>query len=89
MKDCAKLVPNSGVGPMFAENISRVDLTSNEVEVDHSRSNCFEYLVEGEHDMALGDLGVRSGGTTNNRIVVTKQVAVIIDWDTRVLQGGL
>ena len=84
MKDCAKLVPNSGVGPMFAENISRVDLTSNEVEVDHSRSNCFEYLVEGEHDMALGDLGVRSGGTTNNRIIVAKEVIVVTNGNTQI-----
>ena len=84
MKGCAKLVPNSSIGPVFAENISRVDLASNEVEADHARCNGFAYLVEGEHDVALGDLGVRGGETTNDRVVVAKEVAVIIDWDTQV-----
>ena len=74
---------------MFAENISRVDLPSNEVEVEYSKCNYFVYLVEGEHDMALEDLGIRDGGTTNNRVVVTKQVVVIIDWNAQVWQGGL
>ena len=74
---------------MFAKNISRVDITPNEVEVNHPRCNSFVDLVEGEHDMSFGNLGIRCGRTINKRIFIGKQVAVIIDRATQVVQGGL
>ena len=78
------MVSNSSIGPVHTQNISRVDFASNEVEVDYPRWNGFVDLVEGEHDIFLEDFG-----TTNNKIVITKQVAIVLNWDTQIVQNGL
>jgi hypothetical protein len=51
---------------MLAQNISRIDVSRDEIEVNHSRCNSLAYSMEREHSMPLVELRMDLGGTIHN-----------------------
>ena len=78
--------PNVRVSPMFAEDIQRIDGTSNMGEVDIAGSNGLTDKVEGEHVVSFVELGIDVCAALHNRLIVTKDIALLPEWDSKVGQ---
>ena len=77
-----ELRPDGGVSPVLAEDVSRIDLSVDVEELDHSRGNGFTDTVEGEGRVAFVQLAMGDGGGVDHSLVVTKHVGLVMDRNT-------
>jgi len=78
--------PNLWKASMFAENISRILLPINMEETKNLGSNRLTHAMIRQGIVALVESRVRDGCTGNNRLVVTKHVALGLDRNTQITQ---
>lgn len=71
---------------MLTKNVRGVDTAIDESEIDHTGCNRFTDAMEGENCMTLMELGMYSGGTINNRLVISKHVALVSNRYSKVVQ---
>ena len=76
--------PNVRVSPMFAENIRRIGSSGYMSEVDITGSNGLTDEVEGEHVVSLVEFGIDICTTLHNRLIITKDIALLPEWDSKV-----
>ena len=79
-----ELCPYSRVSPVLGEDVCRIHLSWDVVKSNHLRRNSFPDAVEGKHGVSLVEFGVYSHAAVDNRLVVTKQIALLPNRNTQV-----
>jgi len=64
---------------VLAENVCWIELPIHKGKADEPGSHCLVHSMEGLRIVSLMELGVRSGGAVDNRLVVAKEVAFLSD----------
>ena len=72
---------------MFAKDISWILLPIHVEETKNLGCNSFTHTMIRQCIVALVQSRVRYGGTSDNRLVITKDITLGLDWDTKVMQG--
>lgn len=82
--------PSCLAGPMLAQEVSRVVLAAiEEVENNMLGSCSFSGLVERQRAVVPVWLGMRLRGAVNDRLVVTKQVAIVSSRSAKASKSSL
>jgi hypothetical protein len=79
-----EVVPNLRIRPMLAEDISRVENTVKVMHLNEFDSNGFTNMMEGQCIMTLVQLCTRNSQTVHDHLVVTKDIALVSEWDTEI-----
>ena len=69
---------------MLTEDVSWVEDAFKMVHGDELGSNSFPHTVEGQSIVAFVELCMWNSRTVNNRLVITKDIAFVSNWDTKV-----
>ena len=77
-------MPDIPVSPVLAHNVHRVLLAWNVGKMNNPMGNGFPDKVEGQHVVPLVQLGMDLCCSINNSLIVTKHVALVPDWDTKI-----
>ena len=86
-EDSLQHLPNIGMGPMFAENVGRIDLPW-EMAKDHNLCGySMADPVIGQGMVAFAELGVWDRRTGNHRFVVTEHVGFGVNGNAKVSKG--
>ena len=72
---------------MFGNHIGWVVLAINEVHSANVVCDGLAYTMKRQHGVVLMEFGVGMHGRIYNRFVVTKNVTLTMDWDTKVAQS--
>jgi hypothetical protein len=80
-----EVVPDFWVHPMFAVDISRVENTFKVMHLNELGIDGFANMMEGQCIMALVQLCMRDSQTVHNRLIVTKDVALVSKRNTEVM----
>ena len=69
---------------MLAKDVGRIIVPRNMVEANDLARNRLTYAVKGQCHMTLVEFCMRRHGTINNRLVVSKHVALVADRNSKV-----
>ena len=79
--------PDRGEVPMFAEDISGVEIAMHVMNTCNPSGHDLMYLMIREGIMALMKLGVRDGGSVDDRFIVTEHHGLTVNGYAKVAEG--